>query len=214
MDGSVYAALHREIVSGELPPGSPLVESALASRFGVSRTPVREALRRLEQDGLAQRSGRGMRVREHSPDKVLEIYEVRVILEEAAARAVALHRTALDLTLLTRAYKEMLELESPDSAARVRANQLFHQRIWTASHSGTLIDLLERLNVHLHAYPETTLVYPGRWETALEEHERLLAAIREQRADDAAKIAAAHMTAARDIRLQIYADRMEEAAAD
>lgn len=207
MDESAYAALRRDIVSGEIAPGEHLVELALAARYGVSRTPIREALRRLEQDGLVERIGRRLHVRQHRPEEILDIYEVRIILEEAAARSAALRHSALDLSLLTRAHEDMLSISDGDPVRQSRANRTFHERIWAASHSKTLIDLLDRLYIHLDRYPETTLTYPGRWKDVLDDHEQLLAAIREHRADDAARIAAKHMTASRDIRLKMYAEQ-------
>jgi DNA-binding GntR family transcriptional regulator len=207
VDDSAYGALRRDIVSGAIAPGEHLAEVALAERYGVSRTPIREALRRLEQDGLVERIGRRMHVRQHRPEEILDIYEVRIILEEAAARGAALRHTPLDLSLLTRAHEDMVGLPRGDAAEQARTNRVFHQRVWHASHSPTLIDLLDRLNVHLHRYPQTTLTYPGRWDAVLEEHTALLAAIRERRADEAAKIAADHMSAARDVRLRMYAEQ-------
>ncbi|MET7508312.1 GntR family transcriptional regulator [Streptomyces albidoflavus] len=203
--GSVYERLRADIVSGAQAPGDHLGEAALAERYGVSRTPVREALRRLEQDGLVERVGRQMHVRMHRPEEILDIYEVRIILEEAAGRGAAQRHTALDLGLLTRAYEDMLAVDPADHAEQARANRLFHERLRNASHSPTLIDLLERLGSHLQRYPQTTLSHPGRWAEVLRETEQLLAAVRERRADDAARIAADHMKAARDIRLTMYA---------
>jgi DNA-binding GntR family transcriptional regulator len=207
VDDSAYGALRRDIVSGEIAPGEHLAELALAERYGVSRTPIREALRRLEQDGLVERVGRRMYVRAHQPEEILDIYEVRIILEEAAARGAALRHTALDLSMLSRAHTDMLAIAESDPVLQARTNRHFHERLWAASHSNTLIDLLDRLHVHLHRYPETTLTYPGRWAEVLAEHTELLAAIQEHRADDAAAIAARHLTAARDIRLKMYAEQ-------
>src|SRR5437016_3803193 len=82
---SPYEQLVRAITSGDLPPGSPLIEVALAERFGVSRTPVREALTRLEQDGLVARGDLGLVVREITPEEILDIYDVRIVLEGRAA---------------------------------------------------------------------------------------------------------------------------------
>jgi len=93
----VYERLRDEVVSGQLPEGAPLVEATVATRYGTSRTPVREALRRLEQDGLVERGARGLRVRIRGPEEILEIYEVRILLEAAAARHAAVRHTRLDL---------------------------------------------------------------------------------------------------------------------
>ncbi|MDA8290817.1 MAG: GntR family transcriptional regulator [Actinomycetota bacterium] len=204
MARSVYEELREAIVSGALPPGSPLVETALAGQYGISRTPVREALLKLRQDGLVEPSGRGLAVSRRSPEEILEIYEMRVLLEEYAARSAAAHRTELDLSRLVNAQRVLAETADSDTAARVRANAEFHEQIWASSHNRTLCDLLDRINVQLRRYPETTLTYPGRWEAVLAEHDELIRAIREGRPDDAAKVAWSHMSAARDVRLKMY----------
>jgi len=179
------------------------VETSLATRLGVSRTPIREALRRLEQDGLVERTSRGTRVVERSPEQILEIYELRILLEGQAARAAAERATSLDINRL-RAIHEQMEAAGPDDDQhRVRLNRLFHEALWAASHNGTLVEVIDRLIAHLH--PQTTLRFPGRWDSILREHGELLAAITEHRADDAAAIATEHMTQAREIRLQLYA---------
>jgi DNA-binding GntR family transcriptional regulator len=91
----IYQQLREAIVTGVLSADAPLTELSLAAQYKVSRTPVREALRRLEQDGLVERGPRGMKVRGRSPEEILEIYEVRITLEGAAARAAAERRTEL-----------------------------------------------------------------------------------------------------------------------
>lgn len=205
MARSVYERLRDAIISGDVPPGSPLVETALAREYGVSRTPIREALLKLRQDGLVDSNGRGLAVRHQSPEEILEIYEMRVLLEEHAAGAAARSRSELDLNRLTRIHLGMSQLPPEDIGARVRANRAFHEQIWISSHNRTLRDLLDRIDVQLHRYPETTLDYPRRWEVVLADHEALVEAIREQRAEEAAEIAARHMSEARNVRLKMYA---------
>lgn len=205
MADSAYSALRRDIVSGQIKPGDKLVEMSLADRYGVSRTPIREALRRLEQDGLVQRTGRRLQVRQHRPDEILDIYDVRIVLEEAAARAAALRRTALELSLLARAYDAMRGIRGDDPAAQQRASWAFHELVWAASHSTTLVDLLSRLQANLRRYPDRTLGEPDRWRQSLTDHARLVSAIREHRTADAAQIASAHLSAARELRLRAYA---------
>jgi DNA-binding GntR family transcriptional regulator len=204
---SAYWALRRDIVSGQIKPGDKLVEMSLADRYGVSRTPIREALRRLEQDGLVQRAGRRLRVRQHRPDEILDIYDVRIVLEEAAARAAALRRTSLELSLLARAYDAMRGIREDDMAAQQRASWAFHELVWAASHSNTLVDLLSRLQANLRRYPDGTLAQPGRWRQSLADHARLVSAIREHRTADAAEIASTHLSAARELQLRAYADQ-------
>ncbi|RNL87454.1 GntR family transcriptional regulator [Halostreptopolyspora alba] len=205
MADGVYERLRTAIISGEWESGAQLPELSLAEHYGVSRTPIREALRRLEQDGLVERADRGMRVRGRSPEEILEIYEVRIVLEGAVASAAAKRRTEIDLIRLRRAAEAMAELDTTDAYAMATANRSFHETMWQASHNRTLIDLLTRLNDHLARYPATTLTRPGRWESALAEHDAILSAIENQHAEEAAERAEHHMAAARDIRLEMYA---------
>lgn len=201
---SVYERIKQAILSGELEPGQPMVEANLADWCEVSRTPVREALTRLEQDGLVGRGDRGLVVRESSPEEILDIYETRIVLEATAARFAADRRSTHDLLLMRRILPRMADMAAEDSAAKAMVNAEFHKLIWRASHNGALIDLLERLNMHLGRYPATTLAFPGRWESAGQEHQQLVDAIDSRDGDHAAEIAGAHFTAARDIRLKLW----------
>ena len=194
---SVYEALRTHILDGDLPPGTPLVEAALAKRLGVSRTPIREALRRLEQDTLVERVHRGLQVRARSPAEILEIYEVRIVLEGTAARAASQRFTEIDRIRLRQLAASLAQRQS--------LNLQFHKAIWQASHNQTLIDVLERLHVHLYRYPDTTYALPGRAQSSLEEHEELMDAIFSGAGDRAATIASQHMTIARDLRLDMWA---------
>ena len=202
----VYERLREEIVSGRLESGAPLVEAAVAARYGTSRTPVREALRRLEQDGLVERGDRGLRVRTRGPEEILEIYEVRILLEAAAARGAADRGTRLDLMRIRHAAEAMVAADPGNPDAMVATNRAFHEEIWAASHNGTLVDLLTRLNSHVTRYPATTLTSPGRWAEVQSEHADLVRAIEARDGDKAARIAGDHMTRARDIRLHRYGE--------
>ena len=84
------------------------------------------------------------------------------------------------------------------------ANQEFHRAIWEATHNRSLIDLLDRLHLHLLRYPVTTLTAPGRWEQALAEHRDLLSAIIDRDPDRAGQAAELHFSAARDVRLAMW----------
>jgi DNA-binding GntR family transcriptional regulator len=198
---SLYSRILDAILEGEFEPGESLVEVAVARRFGVSRTPVREALRRLEQDGLVRRVERGMVVRERSPEEILDIYEARIVLESSAARAAAQRHTPFDRLRLDKLLRACEEADRADESSLVRRNRDFHRGVWEASHNETLRDLLDRLNLHLLRYPATTLTHEGRWEEALAQHAALVEAIAARDEEEAARVAAEHFTAARDIRL-------------
>src|SRR5690606_13091999 len=139
---AIYDQLKSAILASELAPGQQLVETALATTYGVSRTPIRQALTRLEQDGLVARTHKGLVVRERSPDEILDIYDVRIGLEANAAATAALRRTRMDLVALQRFEDRMEAMDGSDSEAIAEVNRQFHRAIWEASHSEPLIDLL------------------------------------------------------------------------
>lgn len=198
-----YEMLKSAIISGEFHPGQQLVESTLAEWCGVSRTPIREALRRLQQDALIDRTDRGMVVKERSPEEILDIYDTRLVLEGFAGRIAADRRTTYDLRTM-RKWLEHGDKVTADSRGLVEANLGFHAAVWRATHNESLIDVLERLNLHLARYPETTLAVAGRWAEARGEHEELVDAIEARDADLAQEIATNHFATARDIRLAIF----------
>jgi DNA-binding GntR family transcriptional regulator len=201
---SPYERLTQAIMSGELEPGAQLVESALAEWCEVSRTPIREALTRLEQDGLVRRGEYGLVVRESSPEEILDIYDTRIVLESRAAGVAAERRTALDLMGMRKAAERAHRATADDPYAMAETNREFHRAVWRAGHNESLIDLLERLNLHLGRYPATTLAYPGRHDTSRHEHEELVTAIEARDSELAATVATRHFTAARDIRLRLW----------
>jgi len=211
MSASAYEQVRHLILSNQLGPDEPLVEASLAARLGVSRTPVREALRRLQADGLIERAARGMRVAERSPEEILDIYEVRVVLEAAAARSAAMRRTDLDLSRLEAIHEEMASLDPSQIETRgVALNNRIHECFWNASHNATLGDLMDRLVTQLSRYKPTILTYAGRWQRVLDDHRQLIDAIRDRRAEDAARIASDHMSAARDMKLRIFARQLSD----
>jgi DNA-binding GntR family transcriptional regulator len=201
-----YELLLQEVLRGQLVPGEVLTEAALAERLRVSRTPVREALTRLEQDGLVKRTDRGMVVRERSPEEILDIYEIRILLESENARVAAERRSGLDVMTLRRICSELETMDTDDPTAIAEANREFHHAVWRSAHNESLMDLLSRLDMHLARYPTTTLSDPGRWETSLSEHRMLVDAIDARDGDKAAAASTEHFTAARDIRLRLWSE--------
>lgn len=200
---SLYGRLRTAVLNGEYRPGTVLVETAVAESYGVSRTPVREALRALEKDGILQYRNRHLVVRVTTLEEVMETYDCRIVLEGVAAEWAARSRTDNDLKLLELALNDMkLAIgRSPSELASV--NHAFHDRLWRSSHNSTLVDLLTRLEVHTRRYPEPTVSQPGRWEEALAEHSAIIEAIRRQDSETAKRLSREHMTAARDLRLRM-----------
>jgi len=203
-----YERIRDAILEGTFAPGAQLVEVAIAEICGVSRTPAREALTRLEQDGLVERGPRGLIVRERSPEQILDIYETRVVLEATAARVAAERYTELDKIRFTRFMEACERADASDPAAMAMANNHYHQSVWEASRNVALIDLLNRLRMHLARYPETTLSYPGRWAEALREHQAITEAIVARDTAAAAALTEQHFKRAREIRLESWASEL------
>ena len=137
-----YAAIRRAILDGTLRPGERIVEQQLAETLGVSRTPVREALLKLERENLVARIGRGMAVRRYSSDEVRDIYSLRAHLESFAARLAADRITEGELAALARIQDEMEHepLRPPGEAIRTlsRHNQRFHALVVRCARSAPL----------------------------------------------------------------------------
>lgn len=206
LEKSVYSRLREDILSSAITPEETLTEVKLTERYGASRTPVREALQRLEQDGLLERRGKILAVRTHTAEEIVDIYESRIVLEEAAAAKAARKRTDLDVRLLRAKYQSMRALDPAEGPALAEANREFHGLIWTAAHSPSLMRLLTGLDQQVRRYTLTTLTHPGRWAAVLTDYEALVAAIEAGDAIVAGDIAARHMTEALEIRLQMYAE--------
>ncbi|MCZ2813938.1 GntR family transcriptional regulator [Modestobacter sp. VKM Ac-2979] len=206
---SPYEKLTQAIMSGELAPGQALIETALAEWCEVSRTPVREALTRLEQDGMVVRGERGLMVRERSPEEILDLYETRIVLEAMAARVAATRRSYMDLITMRRIGERLEAMDTSDEHAMAAGNREFHKAIRQASHNDSLSDLLQRLDMHVARYPSTTLSQPGRWSEGNGEHREIITAIEAQDAKRAHDLTAAHFAKARELRLALWAKGQE-----
>lgn len=196
----VYTRLKRDISVGEIRQGARLVETQLAERYGVSRTPIRQALLTLEQDGLVERDGRSLRVRAQSPGEIMELYEVRELLEAHAARLAARRHDPSDAIILRR----MLERMSGDLSAveRYGLNREFHGVLWRAAHHRVLLQALERLYVNSVLGLATTLTDTTRWKHALAEHRSIVDAVLAGDEEKAAELVRNHLRTARDIRIE------------
>jgi DNA-binding GntR family transcriptional regulator len=145
-----HTVLRADLLAGRFSPEEPLSESALTTAYGVSRTPVREALNRLEQEGLITRAARGYRIRSGAPDDVIEIYDVRIVLEQAAAEAASTRRTDLQLAQLAQLHRQARAEHDPAVARQL--NSQWHEVLWVASHNSTLRETLANLVARLRVY--------------------------------------------------------------
>ena len=171
-----YSLLLEAIDLGEFRPGDRLVESDLAERFGVSRTPIREALQRLETQQLLTRDGRSLIVASLDHNQLAELYVVRSELEGLAARLAAKHATEEEVKVL----REMVEADRAlvgDPAALARANRRFHRQLHLASHNRFLVQQLNLVHQSMALMETTSLAVEGRSARALDEHDAIVAAI-------------------------------------
>lgn len=155
-----YVAIRRAILDGSLRPGERIIEQRLAKQLDVSRTPVREALHKLERENLVARSGRGMAVQTFSAEEVYDIYDLRAQLESYAARRAAERVTRPELDELTRVQDVLMSEASRDGESDdmerlrtlARFNQQFHLLVVRAARSAPL----ERV---ISGVGQTPLVY-------------------------------------------------------
>ena len=201
-----YDLILEAIDVGVYRPGSRLVESELAERFGVSRTPIREALQRLETQSLLTRDGRSLIVASLDHAQTAELYAVRTELEGLAARLAAQHAAEEEIKVL----REMVKADHAlldDPAALARANRRFHKQIHLASHNRYLVQQLDLVHRSMALMATTSLAAEGRGEDALSEHAAIVQAIADRDGDTAAKALKDHLSIAFEVRLKEQARR-------
>nr|WP_314435446.1 GntR family transcriptional regulator [uncultured Brevundimonas sp.] len=182
------------IVSGDFSPEEPVRQDALAAQLNVSKIPLREALARLEQDGLVvSYPNRGFFVRPMSPEEAEEIYALRIKLEpDAVARACQL-ATKADHENAERALA-LFDVEAAAQRPTVGAlNRAFHMALIRPSDQLVTIGIVERLHVMADRYVRKHLSPRGRYLLAEAEHHDILKAWTERRADVVAALVTAHL---------------------
>jgi DNA-binding GntR family transcriptional regulator len=171
-----YGLILEAIDVGIYKPGSRLVESELAERFGVSRTPIREALQRLETQSLLTRDGRSLIVASLDHNQMAELYVVRTELEGLAARLAAQHASVEEVNVL----QQMVDADRmrvSDAPALARSNKRFHKQLHLASHNRFLVQQLDLVYRSMALLATTSLAVEGRGPVALDEHQAIVTAI-------------------------------------
>lgn len=198
----VYDALLERIRLGDLKPGTRVREEDIATLLGVSRTPVREALGRLQARGLVHQVQGGLAIVELSRSRIMELYAMRGILEGAAARFAAENASPGDLDLIRLAASRFIE-DNSDADSLAATNMKFHSAIYSAAHNLYLTRMLDDLNDSLALLPQTTFVVEGRNVSAVAEHKAILTAIDARDADRAEEAARLHIRQALKVRLTL-----------
>jgi len=200
----IFEKLEASILRGELPPGTRISEALLARKLGISRGPLREAIRRLEGRKLITRVARvGPTVVSLSQKDILEIFVVREALEGMACRLATQHMTASDLaeleTVLERHVKKN-ELRSGKAYYQEPGDFDFHYRIAKGSNNSKLVELLTGELYHLvRVYRYRSGSEPGRATQAFDEHREILSAMQARDPDLAESLMRRHIARAREI---------------
>ena len=199
---SAYAALLDALRNGIYAPGDRLREEKVATRLGLSRTPVREALRRLESDGIIDHRPRvGAVIRTLSHAELVELYEMRVVLERTAAQMAAQHAAWAEIDALEELNRRIAESgEEPARGAAI--NQSFHKSLYLAGRNRFLMEAARALNNSLMLLGPTTYTDLGRIEEVAAQHSRIIEALRARNAQAAGDAAEAHLQASLRYRLK------------
>jgi DNA-binding GntR family transcriptional regulator len=196
----VLSVLRDSIFSGSLKPGEKLHEKDLCERLGVSRTPVREAIRMLEAEGLVESiPNKGSRVAEISISDVINIYELRINLESMATRKAVPHVTKQVLSQLQSIQSKLSDAVNINEWNEVDyLNQQFHSLLFSAGTNDRLITLVEQLSNYGHMMTISAFAIPGRAQQVVQEHNDILQAVVEGDAEKAGSLMQKHLEVARD----------------
>lgn len=207
-----YQELQAAIQSGALKPGTRLRESELAEWLNSSRTPVREALNRLQTEGLVvQEPRRGMIVAELDHNMVAELYVMREVLEGTAARLAARHASDVEISML-REIADRDKTANDDPVKLAKNNRLFHETLYRAAHNRYLLKTLSMLRESMALLGQTTLSIPGRSDAAFEEHDAIVAAIERHDAAAAEETCRSHIRAAYRARMKLMFEQLDAEA--
>lgn len=205
----VGETLRDAIITGVLQPGERLMEIQLAEELGVSRTPVREAIRKLELEGfVVMVPRRGTYVADLSLKDANEVFEIRTALDVLAAGLAAERITDEELEELERMLVhigEYIDTENMDKL--VEADSQFHDLLYKASRNDRLVGFISNLREQLTRFRAISIAYPGRLIKTWEEHRRLVEAIAQRNSDLAMQIAREHMENAEHTLLQDMNER-------
>lgn len=198
-----YAELRSAIVSRRLAPGSALVEAELAAMLGISRTPVREALRRCELEGYLQRDANGRLVIDlPTPAEVARLFEVRELVECYAVRLAAERISDAELEQLDRLVAEDLDaLRARDADRLAELNGAIHNTLFEASRNRTLCELIGALQGRAHGLEAFAVGDSADRERFVADHRRLVELLRASDGDAAVTLMRSHLRHARELLL-------------
>ncbi|MGH3643856.1 MAG: GntR family transcriptional regulator [Mycobacterium sp.] len=199
-----YLRVKQDLLNGRFEPGTVLLETTLGQLYGVSRTPMREALARLAHDRLIDRTERGYVVRERSAEEIQAIYEARIPLESAAASLAAQRRGTIDVERLD--HLLALRRDEADHALHAGLNAEFHVALRDAAHSSVMASSLGQLDDMLTDYrPDRSP--SANTERGFHEHQEIMLAVRDGDSEGARDSMISHLERMRDLRIAAHVRR-------
>ena len=191
----VYETLREAIRNGALTPGERLMEIQLAEELGVSRTPVREAIRKLELERfVVMLPRRGTYVANLSLKDINEVFEIRAALDGLAAGLAAERITEEELEQMERLLVEIADcIEQHNNQKIVEADEAFHDLLYRASRNERLVGIICNLREQFTRFRSVSINYPGRLQNTLEEHRQLVEAIAQRNPEAAQQKAREHI---------------------
>ena len=204
---TIRSGLAADIAAGAIGPGTSLDEQQIADRFDASRTPVREALRRLAADGLVEiRPRRGVVVASLTPERVGDMFETTAEIEAICVRLAAYRMTPLERSQLKRLHDSSAELVSTSIPAYADFNLEFHHLIYQGTHNAFLLEQALSLRSRMAAFRQTQLLEEGRPARSFAEHAEIVEAILRSDGEEAAKRMRAHLFNG-SVSLQSYVEK-------
>lgn len=191
---TAYEYIRDKILSGELPRGTKLVEERLAEEIGVSRTPVRESIRKLEQEGLINQK----RVVNPSSVDLQNIFQVRILLEGFSARCAA---TYMSEETLGRLHDCITIARSGTIEETMKANKEFHDIIVQSSNNPQMIDIIDRMSSIIYLFRKTVVYHKRPF--LIDEHQEIYDAISAHDGDRAERLMQEHLQADLDFCLHL-----------
>lgn len=207
----VFESLREAINLGRLRPGERLMEIQLAEEMGVSRTPVREAIRKLELEGfVAMVPRKGAYVAGISVKDIVDVFEIRASLEALAAGLAAERITDEEMELLERSLVEISEFSTDENIKAIVDGDInFHDIIYKASRNQRLVQIITHLQEQIHRFRMTSLSQPGRTKIALDEHKSIVEAISDRNVELAQQLAREHIENAEQSLLNVMREEEE-----
>ncbi|MBS4178682.1 GntR family transcriptional regulator [Lederbergia citrea] len=189
-----YETIRDRILNGAYPGGTKLVEERLAEEIGVSRTPIREAIRRLEQEGLIKRK----KVFKPTEKDLRHLFQMRMLIESHAAKMAASYMMEEDISELRKSI-EIAKSSTPDEI--VEANKRFHDLIVRECRNPIMIDTVDRMQSIIYLFSRAVVLHKRPF--LIDEHEQICQAIADRKPEEASELMRTHLEADLEFALNI-----------